>query len=172
MEGIHDTMLAGDSPAPELGIDRPYDRFTIVDKPFVAKTFEDLRSFDNSLVLCCFTTRSVGDRYNYPQIRSLLEAATGRLIDAAEMLQIGERNYALVRILSSRAGHRMEGDGLPSRFFKPLPLGASAGHPIDAETFREVLEAYRQERGYDRFGPTDARLRSLGLEDCVGMIPR
>ena len=172
MEGIHDTMLAGDLPSPELGIDRPYDRFTIADKPFAAKTFEDLRSFDNSLILCCFTTRSVGDRYNYPQIRSLLEAATGRLTDAAEMLQIGERNYALMRILSSRAGHRMEGDGLPARFFKPLPRGASAGHPIERETFGEVLEAYYQERGYDRFGPTDARMRSLGLEDCIGMVPR
>jgi len=172
MEGMHDTMLSADSPSPELGINRPYDRFTIADKPFVTKIFEDLRSFDNSLVLCCFTTRSVGDRYNYPRIRSLLEAATGRLIDAAEMLQIGERNYALMRILSSRAGHRMEGDGLPSRFFKPLPRGASAGHPIDPETFREVLEAYYQQRGYDRFGPTDARLRSLGLEDCIGMIQR
>lgn len=172
MEGIHDTMLAADSPSPELGIDRPYDRFTIADKPFVAKTFEDLRSFDNSLVLCCFTTRSVGDRYNYPQIRSLLEAAAGRLVDAAEMLRIGESNYALMRILSARAGHRIEGDGLPSRFFEPLPRGASAGHPIDPATFREVLEAYYQERGYDRFGPTDERLRSLGLEDCIGMIPR
>ena len=165
-------MLAADSPSPELGIDRPYDRFTIADKPFVAKTFEDLRSFDNSLVLCCFTTRSVGDRYNYPQIRSLLEAAAGRLVDAAEMLRIGESNYALMRILSARAGHRIEGDGLPSRFFEPLPRGASAGRPIDPATFREVLEAYYQERGYDRFGPTDERLRSLGLEDCVGMIPR
>lgn len=172
MEGIHDTMLAADSPSPELGIDRPYDRFTIADKPFVAKTFEDLRSFDNSLVLCCFTTRSVGDRYNYPQIRSLLEAAAGRLVDAAEMLRIGESNYALMRILSARAGHRIEGDGLPSRFFEPLPRGASAGHPIDPATFREVLEAYYQERGYDRFGPTDERLRSLGMEDCIGMIPR
>lgn len=172
MEGIHDTMLAADSPSPELGIDRPYDRFTIADKPFVAKTFEDLRSFDNSLVLCCFTTRSVGDRYNYPQIRSLLEAAAGRLVDAAEMLRIGESNYALMRILSARAGHRIEGDGLPSRFFEPLPRGASAGHPIDPATFREVLEAYYQERGYDRFGPTDERLRSLGLEDYIGMIPR
>jgi aldehyde:ferredoxin oxidoreductase len=172
MEGMHDTMLGSDSPSPELGITRSYDRFTLVDKPHPAKAFEDLRSFTNSLILCCFTTRSVGERYNFPQIRSLLEAATGCLIDAAKMLKIGERNYALMRILSTRAGHRMEGDGLPSRFFEPLPLGSSAGHPIDPETFREVLEAYYQERGYDRFGPTDARLRALGLEDCIGMIPR
>lgn len=172
MEGMHDTMLTTDSPSPELGIDRPYDRFTIVDKPVVAKTFENLRSFDNSLVLCCFTTRSVGDRYNYPQIRSLFEVATGHAIDAAGMLTFGERNYALMRILSSRTGHRMEDDGLPPRFFKPLPRGASAGHPIDAATFRRVLEAYYRERGYDRFGPTDARLRSLDLEDCIGMVSR
>jgi len=172
MEGMHDTMLGSDSPSLELGVTRSYDRFTLVDKPQPAKAFEDLRSFTNSLVLCCFTTRSVGDRYNYPQIRSLFEAATGRLIDAAEMLQIGERNYALMRILSSRAGHRMEGDGLPARFAQPLPRGASAEHPVDPQEMNEAIGAYYAARGFDRYGPTDARLRSLGLEDCIGMIPR
>ncbi len=77
MEGMHDTMLETDAPAPELGVDRRYDRFTLADKPAVAKIYEDLRSFENSLVLCAFTSRPMGKAYRYPAIRSLLEAATG-----------------------------------------------------------------------------------------------
>ena len=126
MEGMHDTMLASESPSPEIGVNRAYDRFTLADKVQPAKAFEDLRSFDNTLVVCIFTSRTLGDSYSYPAIRSMLEAATGQAIDAAEMLRIGERAYAAMRLLSGRAGHTMEEDGLPARFSEPLPSGASA----------------------------------------------
>ena len=172
MEGVHDSMLSGDSPSPELGVTRSYDRFSLADKTDVSKVFEDVRSFDNCLVLCCFTTRSVGERYNYPLIRSLLEAATGESIDANEMQRIGERAYALMRLLSGRAGHRIEDDGLPARFAEALPRGASAGHPVDPETMRAAIASFYEARGFDRLGPTDDRLRSLDMDDCVGRIPR
>jgi len=172
MEGMHDTMLAGDAPSPEIGVTRPYDRFTLEDKVDVAVRFENLRSFDNSVVLCCFTTRSTGDGYNYREIRSLLEAATGLELTAEEMLRIGERNMALMRLLSGRMGHRMSEDGLPARFADALPKGGSAGHAIDPKTLDQVIaEAYTL-RGYDEVGPTDETLRALGMDDCVGKLSR
>ncbi|MCX6094827.1 MAG: aldehyde ferredoxin oxidoreductase family protein [Candidatus Bipolaricaulota bacterium] len=172
LEGMHDTMLERETPCPELGVTRSYDRFTLLDKIAPAVAFEDLRSFTNSLVLCCFTTNEVGSSYNFPAIRSLLEAATGLVVSAEEMLRIGARNYALLRLLSGRAGHVMEADELPRRFAEPLPGGASAGHPITAETMAEAVAAYYRARGYDRHGPTDATLRRLGLADCAGRMPR
>ena len=172
MEGMHDTMLERDAPTPELGVNRAYDRFTLADKAAVACLYENLRSFTNSLVLCCFTTSTVGEDYNFPAIRSLLDAATGLALTSEEMLRIGERNYALMRLHAARAGYTAEQDGLPERFFEPLPRGASANHPIDRGTFHVALEAYYQERGYDRFGPTEATLRNLGMEDCTGVIAR
>jgi len=172
MEGMHDTMLEMENAAPELGVDRAYDRFTLADKPNVAKIFEDLRSFEDSLILCIFTSRSSGDKYRYPQIRSLLEAVTGVATSAEEMLRIGERNYALLRLHAARAGYSTDQDGLPKRFFEPLTRGASAGHSVDPETLRDAIQSYYKKRGYDRFGPTDDTLRRLDLEDCVGMIPR
>jgi len=167
MEGMHDTMLAGENPSPEIGVTHAYDRFTLADKPLVTKVFENLRSFDNSLVLCCFTTHAVGEGYSYRTLRSLLEAASGLVLDPAEMLRVGERNYTLMRILSGRMGHRMADDGLPSRFASPLPRGASAGHPVDPGALRTAIEDYYRERGYRERGPTEETLCRLGMEDCT-----
>ena len=88
------------------------------------------------------------------------------------MTHIGERAYAAMRILSSRAGHVSDEDGLPARFARPLPAGASAEHPVDPDELKTAIADYYTERGYDRFGPTDATLARLGMEDCVGMIER
>jgi aldehyde:ferredoxin oxidoreductase len=172
MEGMHDTILAADSPAPELGVSHPYDRLTLSDKPRIAKLFEDLRSFENSLVLCIFTSRALGNRYKYPEIRSLLEASTGIELSAEGMLEIGERNYALIRLHSARAGYRQGDNRLPERFHQPLPNGGSADHPIDAQAFAKALREYNAERGYDDCGPTDGTLNRLGLGDCIGIIDR
>jgi len=172
MEGMHDTMLEMDAPAPELGVQHAYNRFTLFDKPRITKLFEDLRSFENSLILCIFTSRGLGQQYKYPQIRSLLEAATGIKLSPEEMLTIGERNYALLRLHSARAGYRQRDNQLPERFHQPLPSGASADHCIDSEAFRKALQKYDKVRGYDDYGPTDETLKKLGLEDCVGVIDR
>ena len=172
MEGMHDTILAIDVPASELGVTRAYDRFTLSDKPCIAKLFEDLRSFENSLILCIFTSRGLGNQYKYPQIRSLLEAATGIELSSEEMLAIGERNYALLRLHSARAGYRQSDNQLPRRFHQSLPRGASTDHPIDSESFREALHAYDEARGYDDNGPTDETLKRLGLDDCIGTVDR
>jgi len=172
MEGMHDTMLASDAPCPELGINHAYDRFTLADKVQPAKAFEDLRSFDNSAVVCCFTMRATGDAYSYPALRSLLTAATGLDIDVDEMIRIGERATTALRILSGRAGHTIEEDGLPSRFAQALPAGGSAGHPVDPDVMRQAIADYYEARGFDRWGPTDQTLRRLDMDDCVGRLQR
>jgi aldehyde:ferredoxin oxidoreductase len=172
LEGMHDTMLSSDAPTSELGVDHPYDRFSLPDKPNIVKIYEDLRSFENSLILCVFTVQETGEKYNLPQVRSLLEAATGIALSPQEMLKVGERNYALLRLHAARAGYTMEDDGLPARFSEALPRGASADHPIDPEAMGAAIAAYYEARGYDRFGPTDETLRRLGMDDCIGTIER
>ena len=172
MEGMHDTMLSGETLSPELGITHSYDRFSLADKPEVVKLYEDLRSFSNSLILCVFTTRMVGAHYNYPQIRSLIEAVTGIGLTEQQMIEIGARNYALLRLHAARTGYTMDDDMLPKRFSSPLSRGGSAGYSISEEDLRSAVEAYYQARGYDRLGPTDATLRELGMDDCLGVIDR
>lgn len=172
LEGLHDSMLERETPCAELGVTKTYSRFTLLDKIEPSIAFEDLRSFTNSLVLCCFTTSDSGPGYNFPAIRSLLDAATGLTMDAAEMQLVGARAYALLRVLSAHAGHTRDVDGLPARFAEPLPHGASAEHPIPTKEMKQAISAYYKARGYDRFGPTDKTLRALGLDDCTGRIRR
>lgn len=168
LEGLHDTMLETDAPTPELGIAERMDRFAIAGKAIAVVTYENLRSWVNSLVLCAFVTRDVGPRYNHPQIRELVRHATGIELGPKEAVAIGERNLALMRLYAGRAGHRPELDRLPSRFHDPLPRGASAGRPIERGAFGVEAETYYQLRGWDRSGPTADRLRALGMGDLVG----
>ncbi len=172
LEGLHDTMLERENPCPELGFGQPLSRFTLLDKIDAAIAFENVRSFENSLVVCCFTTSESGPGYNLPAVRSLVEAATGLKVDADEMLAIGARAYALVRLLSRRAGHTRDLDGLPARFAEPLPRGASADHPIPQKDMKTAIAEYYKARGYDRRGPTGKTLRALGLGDCAEWAAR
>ena len=84
----------------------------------------------------------------------------------------GERAYAAMRLLSGRAGHTMEEDGLPARFSEPLPSGASADHPVEPSVMKQAISDYYAARGFDRFGPTDETLRKLGMDDCIGKLQR
>ncbi|MFO8034013.1 MAG: aldehyde ferredoxin oxidoreductase family protein [Candidatus Bipolaricaulota bacterium] len=172
MEGTHDTMLEKDSPTPELGVDQPVDRFQVEDKASIAVLYENLRSFNNSLVMCVFTTPMSGPAYNFPQLRELLQAATGESITAQGMLEIGARNFDLLRLYSSHCGYRSEHDRLPDRLHEPLPRGASANRPIDREAFRQEIDRYYELRGWDDSGPTDQRLRQAGLAEVADKLCR
>ncbi len=171
MEGLHDTMLEQDNPTPELGVTSRYDRFSLEGKARLVVLYENLRSFVNSLVMCAFTTKESGPYYNFPKIRELLAYATGLEIGAEEMLLIGARNFALMRLYSGLSGYTKEADRLPSRFHEPLPRGASAGRPIDPERFRREVDEYYRIRGWDDHGPTSETLRKLGLEELIRFVP-
>jgi aldehyde:ferredoxin oxidoreductase len=167
LEGMHDTMLEGDAPTPELGVTRGIDRFALEGKSLLVKLYEDLRSFTNSLIMCIFVTRETGPNYNYPQIRKILRHVTGMELGPWDMLQVGERNFNLLRLYSGLAGYRREHDRLPKRLHGPLPRGQSAGRPIPEREFQEEIEAYYRLRGWDERGPTSEKLRDLNLEELV-----
>jgi aldehyde:ferredoxin oxidoreductase len=172
MEGTHDTLFTEEIITPELGINGPYDRFTLADKAVMAKTYEDIRSFVNSLILCAFTVRETGTKCNLSSTRKLLEAETGLDVSSQEMLLIGQRNYALLRIHAARAGYTLKDDCLPTRFSKSLPRGASANHPIDAQVLESTIASYYEQRGYDSQGPTADTLHRLQIDDLIGVINR
>ncbi len=172
MEGTHDTLFTNPLITPELNINGPYDRFALDDKATIVKTYEDVRSFVNSLILCAFTVRETGTKCNLSRIRTLLEAETGLNVSSKEMLLIGQRNLALLRIHAARAGYTIEDNHLPARFNNPLPQGESAGHPIDAQILKDTINTYYKERGYDSYGPTDDTLHQLQMDDLIGIIDR
>lgn len=166
LEGMQDSIFESVSLDSELGVEGRLDRFTLYDKPKVAKTYEDLMSFTNSLIMCKFTSfNRVGDHYIYPKIREVLSTLIGREIDVKEMLKIGERNYLLLRIAAVREGYDKEDDDLTKRLKEPLPRGPSADEPIPDEDLEKVLNNYYKLRGYSENGkPTEDKLKELGIE--------
>ncbi|MCS7217330.1 MAG: aldehyde ferredoxin oxidoreductase family protein [Candidatus Bipolaricaulota bacterium] len=167
MEGLHDTMLEQENPTPELGVTSRYDRFALPGKARLVILYEDLRSFVNSLVMCAFTTKEVGPHYNFPKIRELLVYATGMEIGPEDMLRIGARNFAVMRLYAGLCGYTKGMDRLPRRFHEPLPRGASAGKPIDPDLFQKEIDEYYRLRGWDDHGPTAQTLAALGLEELT-----
>lgn len=174
LEGLHDTYLETESPAPELGVNSFVDRMEFEGKPKLTKIWDELTSFGNSLIMCRFTSPvRTGESYNYDKIRELLKLVTGIDLTAEEMLKVGERNYTLLKILSAAVGgYTREDDDLPKRLKEPLPQGGSAGEPIPHDFLQEKIDELYELRGFDNYGPTDEKLEQLDLEELRGLINR
>lgn len=165
LEGFHDT---GASESPELNVEEVSDRFSFEDKPEAVAAFENLQSFVNSTILCSFVIRDSGEEYNADIAREMVNAVTGLGLDAAEMLRIGERNYALLKLLAAREGYDRSDDGLPARFAEPLPDGATEGAAIPESEMQAAIDKYYDVRGWAGDGPTADRLAALDMES----VPR
>ncbi len=166
-EGFQDNLLEIENPTPELGVTEPYSRFDLESKPNLVRLYEDLQGFENSLILCLFTARAMGPQYFFPEIRSLLEAATGVELSVSEMLDVGARGKALMHLLAGDAGYTLASHRLPARFAKELPRGASAGHAIDPDDLGKAIAEYYELRGYGNDGPTEETLEKLQLGDVL-----
>ena len=145
MEGFDDEMLVGvEDPSARFGVAGDGDWRSWQDKPALCVRYENLMSFTNSLVLCAFVSMSKasGPYDPYDRLGALLAALTGTAIDAEEMLRIGARNYGLLDDLAVRLGGP-ETDGLPPRFWQPIPEGPCAGQRIDEPSLQEAIAAYR-----------------------------
>jgi len=170
MEGIHDDYLESEPVTPELGITDRVSRFDWTNRPFLCKVYEDLTSFNNSLVICDFVVNRTGENYNYPLIRQALYAITGLELKPEDMVTVGERNYDLLRLLSAMEGYRRADDGLPSRFEEPLPRGASAGEAIPRALMESQIREYYKVRGWSDWGPSKERLRALDLAELTRYV--
>lgn len=168
MEGTHDTTLEEEPLAPELGINEPMSRFDYEGKAEVIKITEDLRSFNNSLIMCAFTTDMVGENYSFDAVRQMLGSVTGEEYTTEEVLEIGERNYLLLRLLAVSEGYSADDDYLPKRLREPLSSGPTDGEAYPEEKLERVLEEYYELRGYEESGiPGEARLKELGIGELV-----
>ncbi len=173
LEAFHDTLVGGlKAPIEELGISESKDRFEWERTPELCKKFEDLMSFTNSLVMCANISwaKSSGSFYPYARIRKALALMTGVEMSPQEMLKIGERNYALRKVLAARAGYTRNDDVLPSRLKEPLAAGNSAGRPIEEAELQRRIDEYYALRGFDEHGPTAARLGELGMDDVISYL--
>ncbi len=141
-----------------LGAPQKLDPFVTKDKPAWVKVFQDLSAAIDASGMCLFTSFAL-DAGDYAD---LLAATTGREIDAAELLKVGERIWNLQKLYNIRRGFGRRDDTLPARLLdEPLKEGPSAGQVWRGD---EMLDEYYTLRGWDKEGtPSPAKLKDLGL---------
>jgi aldehyde:ferredoxin oxidoreductase len=177
MEGFHDDAAEGLGKyiTPELGFYGPLSRKAWDKKARFCKVYQDLGSFSNTLIACTYVgwDACLSSGYNpYPHFRDAVYAITGLELGVPEMLLIGERNYNLLKIGAARHGYTRKDDDLPDRLKQPLPHGNSSNDPIPTEQLQKVIDEYYRLRGWDDYGPTDEKLKSLNMEEFIGFVPR
>jgi aldehyde:ferredoxin oxidoreductase len=170
MEGFHDDAAEGLGKyvTPELGFYGPISRKSWDQKARFCKVYQDLGSFSNTLIACTYVgwDACLSSGYNpYPRFREAVYAITGLGLGVTEMLLIGERNYNLLKIGAALHGYTRKDDDLPERLKRALPRGNSADDPIPTETLQKSIDDYYELRGWDEWGPTREKLKSLGMEE-------
>jgi aldehyde:ferredoxin oxidoreductase len=121
---------------------------------------QNWNSLLNALVTCIFSNTPATDYIE------LLNAATGRSLDAAGALETGERILNLKRALNVRLGYTREGERLPKLLRQPMSEGGTEGFVPD-ETL--LLREYYEARDWDPATgkPSKRKLESLGLSEVV-----
>jgi aldehyde:ferredoxin oxidoreductase len=144
--------------AAELGvIGTPPDPLGWKGKGELAKTFQDLAAFGDSLNLCKFSSFA----QNADHYAAQYSAAMGIEFSADDVLAAGERIYTLERYYNNLAGFGEGSDTLPVRFTtEPSTMGGSKGHVSE---FDQMLAEYYQARGWENGVVPKSKLEELGI---------
>lgn len=177
MDAMHDegAEALGKYGIPEIGLYGPFDRLSWSKKARFCKLTQDLASFGNSAITCHYVgfDAALPNGYNpYPRFREAIYAATGLEIGVCEMLAIGERNFNLLKIAAALNGYTRKDDDLPRRFKTPLTEGDSSGERIPEDVLHSAIDECYKLRGWDFYGPTDAKLRDLGMEEFIELMAK
>ncbi len=171
MQGMHDETIESGRLMPTIGIDKKFrgiSRMSKKLKPEFEVIAQNLRGFQDSLIMCRFITWDSGP-ITPALLCELIRLVTG--IDdytVREGMLLGERAYNLCRLFNAREGFSAKDDTLPGRMGEPLPRGASAGSTISEEDLAQMRSRYYELRGWDEKGfPTPETLKRLGLEKEV-----
>jgi aldehyde:ferredoxin oxidoreductase len=140
-----------------------YDRYALAGKGDLVKRLQDTRAYLDSLGLCTVVRTSLG--FNDKPSGDVMLAVTGYDF-TPQLTTIGERIYALERIILNREGVRRADDYPPDRFMREaVPSGPAMGHVLTKEMYDIMLDEYYTLRGWNANGvPTAERVHALGLD--------
>ncbi|MCD6452106.1 MAG: aldehyde ferredoxin oxidoreductase family protein [Acidobacteria bacterium] len=127
---------------------------------------QDFNAFIDSTGICRFASGI----YSREGISKALSAITGEAWTIEDCRKTGERIFNLEKCFNYREGFRREDDEIPERFFtEPLTIGPRKGAVIKRDQFKELLDKYYRERGWDvkTTKPSPAKLRALGLDFII-----
>lgn len=127
-----------------------------------------------SLVACRFPVVETGiglEHYVY-----MFNAATGLSYTLDDFFELGDRVYALIRMIwvREKGGWSPDYDMPPERWFRePLSKGPLRGAKLDRDRFAEMLRMYYEARGWAENGvPRPSTLRRLGLGDAAPLAEK
>ncbi len=122
------------------------------------------------LIGCC-RLQWVEIGFELENYHAIFEAVFGEKTTWAEIYVAADRvwNMNRVRAMLEIPGFGRRDDYPPARFMEePVPSGPAKGKLVDRASCDRLLDDYYAERGWDKEGhPTEATLKSLGLDDCV-----
>jgi len=123
----------------------------------LAKVFQDIHAFSDSMDLCKFSAFAMGTD-EYAQQYS---AMVGVPFTSDDVLKTGERIYNLERYYNNLAGFGAGSDTLPERFTKEAStMQGSKGHVSELP---EMLAEYYEARGWKDGVVTEAKLKELEI---------
>jgi aldehyde:ferredoxin oxidoreductase len=153
-----------------FGIPIPYpvDRFTTEGKGKLTKWNQDIRTATADCpTMCVFILDMAIPSVATENTAALIEAVAGITFTPEDVEKVGERINNLAKAFNVREGFSRADDTLPERLMnEPLSNGASKGHLISKDEFKEMLDEYYEVRGWDlNTGiPTREKLEELNLE--------
>jgi len=150
---------------PELGLDKPMDRFEWKNKGYVGAVFQDIQQFWNSMVWCFFyffSDVTLSDEV------AILNAITGWNLAPRDAARIGERIVNMQHCFNLRMGlDPLKENVMPERLSVPHKDGGAAGK---IPPWREILKEYWSARDWVDGVPTRRKLVELGLEEFAKEI--
>jgi len=171
-DAAHDTAWEGDRKMPEIGLYGPMNRLTTEGKPNLIKKVRDVRSVQNSIIVCSYVGNPSYRPISIQELVDLINYTTGWNLTVAEFMVIGERITNLGRAFNVREGITKSDDALPKRFAEPLPDGFCEGERISEEALKRMLEEFYTLSGWDvKTGvPTTEKLCELGLSHVAEQL--
>jgi aldehyde:ferredoxin oxidoreductase len=167
---LEGTVLDNEPACPELGLNSASEPQSWENKPAIAATWQHARSFANCLVLCEFcsvSARGEKDPCLFLGLGDLLSAVRGQRVTPEQLMFVGERSFALLRLLAERDGFRRAHERLHPRFSTPLPTGPTAGLLVAPADLERAIDELWRIGGYTTYGPSPRRIRELGLEEIL-----
>ena len=145
---------------PELGLDLLERHEESRESAQLAANTMDYRSFTNAAIMCHF------EDVQAENLVGLLNALTGRGIDYAGIMELGERISVFKRMLNFRLGATRDDDRLPKLLQKQLESGGTEGYTPNID---HLLSLYYDVRHWDPATgkPTPHKLASLGLGQWI-----
>ena len=111
-----------------------------------------------------------GGTYAYADV---LNFVMGRSLTVDQYAFIADKAFNLEKVFNLCQGFTREDDLLPWRTYNdPCQWGPNAGQVYAYDTHMAALDAYYEERGWDKATgvPTEGKLQEVGLDDCIPYI--